>query len=68
MRPRILSPEALERALRLRDLTDPTQGPHALQALIDRITGALAVRWGCALRVHRAHPVVPIADNYDRLH
>ena len=64
----ILSPAALERALAIRDLADPTHGPHALQLLVDRITGALAGRWGCELRVRRAHPVVTIADNYDRLH
>lgn len=68
MRPVYISPEALERALRLRDLADPARGPHAMQTLVERITGALVARWGCALRVHRAHPVVPVADNYDRLH
>ncbi|HEX2201785.1 MAG TPA: hypothetical protein VHG91_00730 [Longimicrobium sp.] len=68
MSPVLISPEALERALRLRDLTDPARGPHAMQALVERVTGALAGRWRCALRVHRAHPVVPVADNYDRLH
>jgi tRNA synthetase class II (F) len=35
---------------------------------VDRITGALAARWGCEVRLHRAHPVVATADNYDRLH
>ncbi|HEX8691263.1 MAG TPA: hypothetical protein VF746_02385 [Longimicrobium sp.] len=68
MRPTLLSAEALERALRLRDLTDPSHGPHALQLLVERATAALARAWGCAVRVHRAHPVVTIADNYDRLH
>ncbi|HET7229165.1 MAG TPA: hypothetical protein VFJ16_04150 [Longimicrobium sp.] len=64
----IIPPQALDRALALRDLADPAQGPHALQHLVSRITGTLAARWGCELRVHRAHPVVSIADNYDRLH
>jgi phenylalanyl-tRNA synthetase alpha chain len=64
----MISPQALDRALALRDLSDPAQGPHALQLLVDRITGALAARWGCELRVHRAHPVVTTDDNYDRLH
>ena len=64
----ILTPQALERALAVRDLSDPAQGPHAMQLLVERITGALAARWGCAVRVHRAHPAVTTADNYDRLH
>ncbi len=63
-----LSPEALDRALALRDLSDSARGPHAMQLLVERITGALASRWGCETRIHRAHPVVSTADNYDRLH
>ncbi|HEY0019909.1 MAG TPA: hypothetical protein VGC13_26650 [Longimicrobium sp.] len=68
MKPAILSPEAYLRAVGLRDLTDPAQGPHAMQQLIDRIHHALRHRWGCELRLHRAHPVVPVEHNYDRLH
>lgn len=68
MRPTPISPEALQRALALRDLTDPSQGRHAMQLVAERIADALARAWGCQLRVQRAHPVVTIADNYDRLH
>jgi phenylalanyl-tRNA synthetase alpha chain len=68
MNPAILTPDALLRALTLRDLTDPAAGPHALQRVVAAIGQALAARWGCEVRVHRAHPVVPLADNYDRLH
>jgi len=68
MKPAILSPEAYLRAVGLRDLADPAQGPHAMQQLIDRVHHALCHRWGCALRLHRAHPVVPVEHNYDRLH
>ena len=63
----VLTPEALDRALSLRDLADPAWGAHAMQTLVERITGALAERWRCGLRIHRAHPVVAVADNYDRL-
>ena len=66
--PAILSPEAYLRAVTLRDLTNPAQGPHAMQQVIDRIHTALTRRWGCALHVHRAHPAVPVEHNYDRLH
>jgi phenylalanyl-tRNA synthetase alpha chain len=55
-------------ALSLRDLTDPAQGPHAMQVLLDEIIGALAAAWGAEVRVHRALPVVSARDNYDRLY
>jgi phenylalanyl-tRNA synthetase alpha chain len=68
MTPVILAPEAYLRAVTLRDLADPAQGPHAMQQVVDRILTALRGRWGCALHVHRAHPAVPVEHNYDRLH
>lgn len=64
----ILSAEELRRTLSVRDLTDPTSGPHALQQLIEATLEALRQAWGCAVRVHRQSPIVSIADNYDRLH
>lgn len=64
----VIRPDALRRALALRDLTDPAQGPHAVQRVLDAAVDALARRWGCEVRVERASPVVSIADNYDRLH
>jgi phenylalanyl-tRNA synthetase alpha chain len=63
----VLSPDALARALALRDLTDPAQGPHAMQRLVDAAVSALAGAWGAEVRVERAHPVVTVADNYDAL-
>jgi len=63
----ILSPEALQRALALRDLTDPAQGPHAMQLLVDAAVTALRSAWGCPVIGERADPVVTVADNYDRL-
>jgi phenylalanyl-tRNA synthetase alpha chain len=63
----ILSPEAVERALALRDLTDPAQGPHAMQQLVDAAARALAGAWSTPVVLERASPVVTVADNYDRL-
>ena len=63
----VISPEALERALALRDLTDPAQGPHAMQHLVNAAVRALADAWGCPVTVARAHPVISVADNYDAL-
>src|SRR5512138_2595274 len=63
----ILSPDALARALALRDLTDPGQGPHAMQLLVDAASRALAERWSTPVVVERANPIVSVADNYDAL-
>jgi phenylalanyl-tRNA synthetase alpha chain len=62
-----LSADALRRALAVRDLTDPSQGPHAVQLVLDRVLSALAGEWGCRVAVERAGPIVTVADNYDRL-
>jgi phenylalanyl-tRNA synthetase alpha chain len=63
----ILSADAVRRALSIRDLTDPAHGAHAMQALVDTCSAHLARAWGCTTRIHRASPIVSIADNYDRL-
>ena len=38
--------DALQQALALRDLTDPAQGPHAMQLLSEAAIGALRDAWG----------------------
>jgi phenylalanyl-tRNA synthetase alpha chain len=63
----ILSADAVRRALSIRDLSDPAQGSHAMQALVDACVARLAEAWRCPARIHRASPIVSIADNYDRL-
>lgn len=55
------------RAVQVRDLTDPGQGPHALQLLVDALVDSLEQATGARARIHRANPVIPIEDNYDRL-
>ncbi|GAA4954882.1 hypothetical protein [Actinoplanes utahensis] len=62
-----LTSEQLTRALSLRDLTDPAQGPHAIQLLLDTVVAALRGRWGGTVRYVRDSPVVRVRDNYDRL-
>jgi phenylalanyl-tRNA synthetase alpha chain len=59
----VLSTAELLRALALRDLTDPAAGPHAMQLLLDAIHAALPA----PVHVHRASPIVSVADNYDAL-
>lgn len=63
----ILRADEVRRALSIRDLTDPAQGPHALQLLVNDAVSALVERWAIPARVHRASPIVSVADNYDRL-
>lgn len=68
MKPTILSIEAYRHAVAVRDLTSPAHGPHAMQLLVDAVISALRAAWACDVMVERANPVVPIQDNYDRLH
>jgi phenylalanyl-tRNA synthetase alpha chain len=63
----MLTPEQLARDLAVRDLTDPAEGGHAIQTIIDRAASALAARWGCQVRRCGGDRVVPVEDNYDNL-
>ncbi|NVB82532.1 MAG: hypothetical protein HOV81_29400 [Kofleriaceae bacterium] len=58
-----ISTAELLRALSLRDLTDPSAGPHAMQLVVSAITSSLPG----PVHVHRASPIVPVEDNYDAL-
>jgi phenylalanyl-tRNA synthetase alpha chain len=63
----LLSPEEIARALRTRDLTDPTEGAHAVQRIVDDIVAALLRSWRCGRRLHRGARIVSVLDNYDAL-
>ena len=65
--PTVLSAEQLECDLSVRDLTDPAEGPHAIQLVTATAARALAARWGCQVRWCRGERLVPVADNYDLL-
>ena len=58
--------DVLVAALSTRDLTDPAQGPHALQILVEEAVRALTPD-GVQVRLDRSRPVVPVQDNYDLL-
>jgi phenylalanyl-tRNA synthetase alpha chain len=62
-----LSPGQLAADLAVRDLTDPAQGGHAIQLLVDAAVARLVAAWGCQARWHRGPRVVPVEENYDRL-
>jgi phenylalanyl-tRNA synthetase alpha chain len=57
----------LGRALRLRDLSDPACGPHAMQLLADAVAAAVETTLGCRVRPHRACPIVTVEENYTLL-
>lgn len=62
-----LTADQLSHALSLRDLTDPAQGRHAVQLLLDAVVSTLQSTWGGTVRYVRNAPVVAVRDNYDRL-
>ena len=62
-----LSPDQLQATLAIRDLSDPGEGPHAIQILTGRAVEALSRAWSCEVRWCPGPKVVPVADNYDRL-
>ncbi len=65
--PTTLTPDQLAHDLAIRDLTDPSEGDHALQLLIDNAKAALTASWRCTVRTARGPRVVSLADNYDCL-
>jgi len=62
-----LDPVHVRRDLGVRDLSDPAEGPHAIQILIGQAVEGLSRAWGCEVRWCRGPRIVPVADNYDRL-
>lgn len=64
---RLLPAEALASALALRDLSDPSDGPHAMQRIVEAVVHSLSEAWRSKLVVHRAPPIASVRDNYDRL-
>jgi phenylalanyl-tRNA synthetase alpha chain len=65
--PAVLTAAQLARDLAITDLTDPAEGPHAIQRIVEQSVAALASAWGCEARWCRGPRIVTVADNYDRL-
>ncbi len=63
-----ISLEQLRYALNLQDLSNPNDGPHAMQILINEILDLLKLNWQCTVKIYRENPIVSVEDNYDRLH
>jgi phenylalanyl-tRNA synthetase alpha chain len=67
-----LSAGQLSSDLAIPDLSDPADGPHAIQLIANIAASALETAWNrdgarCEVRWCRGPRIVPIADNYDRL-
>ena len=62
-----LTPDVLAADLAVRDLTDPGDGPHAIQLIVQAVLDAVTTRWGGGPVVERGERIVEVADNYDRL-
>ena len=65
--PPTLTDQQLAGALRLRDLSDPASGPHAMQLIVAAVADACKARWRCPVHVYRASPIVTVAENYEVL-
>ena len=65
---KLMSAEDGRRSLSVRDLTDETQGPHAMQMLLHEIGEGLRGVWGCEVLTHRESPIVSLEENYDVPH
>jgi phenylalanyl-tRNA synthetase alpha chain len=62
-----LTPAQLQLDLGIRDLSEPAEGPHAIQLVTDVVVETLSRAWGREVRWCRGPRIVPVADNYDRL-
>lgn len=62
-----LDAQQLVEALSLRDLSDPDQGAHAMQLLLDVLATALLNHYRAPLQRLNASPLVPVRTNYDTL-
>lgn len=62
-----LTKEQLEKDLNIRDLTNPNEGAHAMQAIMQEVIEALKNYWNCPVSIYRESPIVTVEDNYDKL-
>lgn len=67
MSTQLLSTDALEKALALRDLMDDRQGSHAMQLILKSAHEILAKKWNCQRIIYRSCPIVGVRENYDLL-
>ena len=63
----LLSADDLHRSLTLPDLSDPTNGVHAINLILKQLISNLTSTWNSSYRIVRVPALVSVADNYDRL-
>jgi phenylalanyl-tRNA synthetase alpha chain len=66
----VMSPEKLKQALAIKDLTDPRNGIHAINLLIERIKIRLSQKegWPAVDLKRSASPISSVANDFDRLY
>lgn len=62
-----ITQDQLDRALALRDLADPAQGPHAVQLVVQALEAAVADLYSVPVHRDAGPRVVTVSDNYDGL-
>lgn len=62
-----LTEEQLKKDLAIRDLSDPEQGEHAMQIIMNEVLDALSKYWNAPVTIYRESPIVTVEDNYDKL-
>lgn len=68
MKKEVMSPERLAASLTIPDLTDPQNGTHAINLIIQRIRQALEnIYTGTIIREVRTDPIVSTKENFDDL-
>lgn len=63
----VSSPETIERALKVSDLTAEDAAPHIINIIQRKVSENIAHLGMGEIRVVRGNPIVSVADNYDRL-
>ena len=64
---RTMTAQELRQALACRDLTDPTEGPHAIQHVVTMLEENLSAAWTVPVHRDSGPRIVAVEDNYDRL-
>ncbi len=63
----VSTPQAIERALSVPDLTAENAPPHIINIIKDKIVGKLPELQMGNIRVIRGNPIVSVEDNFDKL-
>lgn len=66
--PAVMSAEKIKQSLAVPDLSDPRNGPHAINLAVDALVRHLSATEGYPeVQIYRKDPICSVADNFDRL-